>query len=271
MTANHRKAILLLVFPFLLNACQPAPNSVQGTASVPGFIRRLSDTGCVQDGSLGESSVPSPAHGFPVTFQYYLPPCYDQLASHSFPTVYFITGDFETGLSETDETPISSANRLIRADKIPPAILVVPDPVVGVGFHVSLAEDLVPYVDGMFRTIRNRRFRGAGGYSHTAAIAARMAFQYPGLIGSVGVFSGGITQSEIPQFETWVGETPKDFYPRVLFDIGDRDQIIALTRNLTGVLDRLHVPYDFHFAAGGHGDNFSVQMESYLLWFAAAW
>jgi hypothetical protein len=192
--------------------------------------------------SIGESSVPNLAHGFPIKFQYYLPPCYDQLASHSFPTVYFILADFETRLSDTDNMPISLANRLIRADKIPPAIFVVPEPVLGVGFHVSLAEDLVPRVDGLFRTIRNRRFRGVGGYSHTAAIAARMAFQYPGLIGSVGVFSGGIAPSEIPQFETWVGETPKEFWPRVLFDIDDQDPIIVLTRNLSGVLDRHHVP-----------------------------
>ncbi|MGD0173587.1 MAG: hypothetical protein ABSC61_03995 [Anaerolineales bacterium] len=271
MNARHRKAILLLGFPFLFYACQPSPISVTGTAAVPGFIRRLSETGCTRDGTIGESSVPNPAHGFPIKFQYYLPPCYDQLALHSFPTVYFILADFETGLSETDNMPISLANRLIRADKIPPAIFVVPEPVLGVGFHVSLAEDLVPHVDDLFRTIRNRRFREVSGYSHTAAIAARMAFQYPGLIGGVGIFSGGIDPSEIPQFETWVGETPKESWPRVLFDIGDKDQIIMLTRNLTGVLDRHHVPYDFHLAAGSHGDNFSVQMESYLLWFAAPW
>jgi hypothetical protein len=271
MNACRCQSILLLSFPFLFTACQPKPISMSRTATPPGFIRRLSETGCTRDGTIGESSVPGPAHGFPIKFQYYLPPCYDRLISHSFPTVYFILAYSEASLSETANTPISAANRLIRADKIPPVILIVPEPVLGVGFHVSLAEDLVPRIDTLFRTIQIRRYREAGGYSHTAAIAARMAFQYPGLIGGVGVFSGGIAPSEIPQFETWVGETPQAFWPRVLFDIGDQDQIITLTRNLTGVLDRNHVPYDFHWAAGGHGANFSVQMESYLLWFAEGW
>ena len=51
----------------------------------------------------------------------------------------------------------------------------------------ALAIDLVACVDEEFRTIKDRRYRGLGGICHGRGIAARMAFQFPGTFGSLGI------------------------------------------------------------------------------------
>ena len=109
-----------------------------------------------------------------------------------------------------------------------------------------------------------------GGISHGAAIAARMAFQFPDTFGSLGVFSGGIGDSEKPTLDTWIASTKNR--PRVLIDIGDQDRIMPLTQNLLDVLDSQKVSYKLNIGTGGHNWAFwSARMEAYLLWFAEAW
>ena len=229
-------------------------------------------TACDRAGTAGTDRVPHPAHGFDISFQYYLPPCYDSLTRASFPVLYLITLSFESTLSERDNTPLSLADRLIRAGKMPPAILIVPGPDVNFGYDAALAEDLVPYIDGKFRTIRDRAHRGTGGISQGAAIAARMAFQFPDTFGSVVLWSGGIDASEEERFMQWIAPTPVERRPRVYIDVGDQDDIIRFARNLTAVLDARHVPYEMNIGHGAHSWTYwSTRMEPDLLWLAEAW
>jgi enterochelin esterase-like enzyme len=227
---------------------------------------------CVEDGTIELGEVPQPTQGFAINFQYYLPPCYATQEDITYPVVYLITGTFETRLSDTDKTPFSLTNQLIQSGKIPPVIIIVPSTEVGYGSDVALAKDLIPYVDSRFRTIRGPEKRGVGGISHGAAIAARMAFQFPEVFGSLGMLSGGIAEGEMERFKEWIERTPAGEWPRVRIDVGDQDGILELTRNLLVVLDEEQVPYTLNQGPGGHTWEFwSSVMDSTLLWFAEAW
>jgi enterochelin esterase-like enzyme len=225
---------------------------------------------CEQPGTILSDRVRDLTQGFDVSFQVYLPPCYDDLKDVHFPVIYLITMPYEPQLDEDADTPQSLADRLIRAGKLPPVIIVVPEDTVAQGYHAALAIDLIPYVDEKYNTMRDRYYRGVGGISHGAGIAARMAFQFPEIFGSLGVFSGGIAEIEKPTFETWIASTETP--PRVLISIGDQDGIMPYTQNLMQALDSHDVPYELEVEAGGHTFAFwSAHMETYLLWFAEAW
>lgn len=225
---------------------------------------------CEKPGTIQHDPIANPTQGFPISFDVYLPPCYEDLKDKHFPVIYLITMPPESRLSATDNTPMSLADRLIHTGKMPPALIVVSKDIATQGYHAALAIDLIPYMDERYNTLPERRYRGVGGISHGAAIAARMAFQFPETFGSLGMLSDGIDKNEKEMFKTWI-VSAKD-YPRVLIDIGDQDGIMPFTQNLLEVLDSEHVPYELNIDPGGHDWAFwSAHMEAYLLWFAEAW
>jgi hypothetical protein len=227
---------------------------------------------CDRQGTIGSDHVPAPTQGFEIYFRYYLPPCYDAQTSVRFPVIYLMLMPFERQLDATSQAPMSLAERLIHAGRMPPAIIVVPDDTAAYGYHVALAKDLIPYVDAKFRTLADRRQRGVGGISHAAAISARMAFEFPGLFGSVGLLSGGIDPTEMERFDGWIARTPVDERPRVLIKVGEQDSIRSLTAHFLDVLDRNRFPYTLELSQGGHTWAYwSAQIETYLLWFSEAW
>jgi enterochelin esterase family protein len=230
----------------------------------------LDRSACEKPGTLQSDRVSAPTRGFDIAFQVYLPPCYDELEDTHFPVLYLIAVPLELQLSDTDNTPMSLAERLIRAGKIPPAILIVPEDTVAQGYHAALAIDLIPYVDEQYRTLPERRYRGVGGISHGAALAARMAFQFPETFGSLGVLSGGITNGERTTFNSWMAASKDP--PRVLIYVGDQDGIMPYTQNLFEALEAHNVPYELNIEPGGHEWAFwSAHLEAYLLWFAEGW
>lgn len=253
----RRNISITLIIVFILTAC--ADNHPGMTAST-----------CMEPGTIGGDRVADPTQGFEISFQYYLPPCYEKQTDARFPVIYFIALSFESQLDANSNAPLSLTDRLIHEEKMPPAIIIIPDDTVAQGYHAALAIDLVSYVDEKFNTIRDRRYRGVGGISHGAGIAARMAFQFPDTFGSLGLLSGGIAEVEKPTFEKWIDSSKH--HPRVLIDVGDQDGIMPYTQNLLDVLNPQNVPYELNIEAGGHNWTFwSAHMQSYLLWFAEAW
>lgn len=253
----QRNNFIILLTVFILTAC---------TGNRP----HLNATSCGEPGTIGNDRVPNVTQGFEVSFQYYLPPCYEKQADARYPVIYFIALSFESQLGPNSNAPLSFTDRLIHSGKMPPAIIIIPDDTVAQGYHKALAVDLVSYVDTKFRTIQDRDYRGVGGISHGAGIAARMAFEFPGTFGSLALFSGGVAEIEKPTFKRWI-DSNKD-HPRVIAYVGDQDQIISYTQNLLDVLDSRKISYDLIVDPGGHTGTFwSAHMESYLMWFAKAW
>jgi Putative esterase len=195
--------------------------------------RNFSKPACTESGTVGSDQVSHPTQGFDISFQYYLPPCYEKQTNIRFPVLYLITTPFESSLDTNSNAPMSLADRLIQAEKMPPVIVVVPNDKVAQGYHRALVIDLISYVDENYNTIRDKRYRGVGGISHGGGIAARMAFQFPDRFGSLGVLSGGIASQEKETFDGWIASTSVEDLPRVRIDVGDQDGIMPLTQNLT--------------------------------------
>ena len=271
-----KKNICLFLFAIGLCACATPAHSVITPSPItsvqPTLTPTMSAPTCAEKGVIGSDHVPNPTQGFSIHFDYYLPPCYADLPQASFPVLYLITLSSETKLSETDNTPMSLADRLIHSGKMPPVIIIVPGQLIGYGSDAALTKDLVPYVDGKFRTIPDRQQRGTGGISNGAAVAVRMAFQFPETFGSVGLLSGGLADGESDRFEGWLLRTPPELWPRVRIDVGDQDSIMRLAQNLLTLLDKYKAPYTLNVGQGGHNWAFwSSQMEPYLLWMSQGW
>ena len=256
--AGKRRAVSLAMGAAILclAACggmggAPTPGETAATSpaqACDGPVTRASDKVAVADGTL-------------LAFTAYLPPCYSRDLQATYPVLYWTAGG-EQIVSET-------AVRLMRAGEVPPFILLTLDFAAagGYGTDAQIVENVVPYVDAHYRTRPDRRHRSIAGISHGAAIAARAAFRPPGLFGRTGVISGGIAATEQDKFAGWISAKPQAEWPLVLIDVGDKDPIIPLARDLMEVLDRQHVPYTFTLGSGSHDLAYwNRRMPDYLRW-----
>lgn len=260
------KTTILACLYIFLSACASESTPTPKVTATPTPV-------CPEAGTIGGEHVPNPTHGFKsIYFDYYLPPCYDSLKNQRFPVLYLMTLTNESALSPTDNTPISLTERLIHSGKMPPVIVIVPGQLIGYGSDTALTKDLVPYVDRRFRTIQDPQHRATGGISNGAAVAVRMAFQYPETFSRVGLLSGGLSEAEMERFEGWVKRTPPDRWPKVRIEVGKDDGIMPYVENLHTVLDRQHVPYTLNITPGSHDWAFwSPKMQDYLLWLTQGW
>ena len=77
---------------------------------------------------------------------------------------------------------------------------------------------------------------------------------------------------EQEKFTGWISAMPPDQQPVVLFDVGDQDGILFMTRQLTDLLDSLHFPYTFTHAPGNHTTVYwGSHMAEYLKWLMPAY
>jgi enterochelin esterase family protein len=136
----------------------------------------------------------------------YLPAGYGE-DGESYPTVYCLTGFTSRGkmlLNDAAFTPNlpERMNRLIASDKIRPMIIVMPDCFTYYGgsqyinstatgnYEDYLTEEIVPFVDESFRTIRDRNARGVMGISSGGYGSLIMGIRHADLFGLICSISG---------------------------------------------------------------------------------
>lgn len=121
----------------------------------------------------------------------YLPPGYANTI-RSYPTLYWIPG-WQTPASQEY---IPHLNAAIASRRIPPAIVVHLDVSEGVIMMNStvfghwadfLTEELVPYIDGKYRTVAHERGRALMGHSSGGYAALLLPLKYPGVWNAVGL------------------------------------------------------------------------------------
>jgi enterochelin esterase family protein len=136
----------------------------------------------------------------------YLPPSYET-SSDRFPVVYFLAGFANGGtqlLNESvwDENLAQRLDRLIGAGTVRPLIVVMPDCRTRYGgsqyinsaatgrYEDHLVSELVPYIDGRFRTRAVRQQRAVMGKSSGGYGATVLAMRHPDLFGLAVDHSG---------------------------------------------------------------------------------
>ena len=136
----------------------------------------------------------------------YLPPGYEE-SGESFPTVYCLTGFTGRGkmfLNDSAFTPnlAERMDKLIGEDRIKPMIAVMPDCFTHFGgsqyinssatgrYEDYLIEEIVPFVDENFRTIRDKNSRAVMGKSSGGYGALIMAMRHADIFGLACSTSG---------------------------------------------------------------------------------
>ena len=138
----------------------------------------------------------------------WLPAQYDEGAGkRRFPVLYDLVGFTGSGLAHTNWKPFGDnvperAARLIREQKMGPAIFVFPDCFTALGgnqyvnssaignYATYLTREIIPFVDREFRTLPSRDHRGCFGKSSGGYGSMIHGMQYPNYWGAIANHSG---------------------------------------------------------------------------------
>nr|NIO43877.1 hypothetical protein [Burkholderiales bacterium] len=137
----------------------------------------------------------------------WLPPQYDTSAKRRFPVLYDLAGFTGSGLAHTNWKPFGDnvperMARLIHERKMGPVMVVFPDCFTALGgnqyinssaignYADYLTREIVPFVDGEFRTLATREHRGCFGKSSGGYAAMMHGMKYPKTWGAIANHSG---------------------------------------------------------------------------------
>ena len=136
-----------------------------------------------------------------VKYSIYLPPDY-YVSNRRYPVVYLLHGysDNETGWVQFGEADrILDEN--IKSGELPPMIVVMPD--AGVTWYMNdyqgkvryedmFMQELIPYVDSIYRTRPQREYRAVSGLSMGGQGAMLLAMHHPDLFSSCAALSAAV-------------------------------------------------------------------------------
>jgi S-formylglutathione hydrolase FrmB len=137
----------------------------------------------------------------------WLPPQYDGSGKKRFPVLYDLVGFTGSGLAHTNWKPFSDnvperAARLIHEKKMGPCVIVFPDCFTALGgnqyvnssaigdYADYLTREIIPFVDGQFRTLASREHRGCFGKSSGGYGSIIHGMKYTKYWGAVADHSG---------------------------------------------------------------------------------
>lgn len=235
--------------------------------------------------------IDSKAANAKVSYHVYLPKAYKERPDDRFPVLYWLHG---SGGGAPGIAPLSNFfGDAMERGKIPPMVIVFPNglpdgmwcdskdgarPV-----ETILIKELIPEIDGRFRTIARPEGRVLEGFSMGGFGAARLGFAYPSIFSAVSMLGAGPLQADFSQVPEGQAARDRDrvyqsafggddaFYtavhPRTLAAkgaaglrrtlvrqaVGEDDSMAPFNRDFHDHLVRLNVAHDFRTAQGaGH-------------------
>lgn len=150
---------------------------------------------------------PSKAAGNNVSYHVLLPPSYTGEAYTRFPVIYWLHGTNGSSRGCGGITFIADFyTNLMRSGKMPEALVVFPngldhgmwcDSADGSQCPESmLVDDLIPLIDGTYRTLDRRESRAIEGFSMGGYGAGRIGFKYNHLFGGITMYGAGPLQRD---------------------------------------------------------------------------
>lgn len=260
---------------------QPSPTPTLFAAAM-----NVADPNCHESaGQVVKDKFASTVIGRDVPVKIYLPPCYDDAGNiDQYPVIYLFHGSPFNENHWISVGAIDAANNLIGSGELPPFIIVLPrGDLDGTFGHSSggdnswegvVVNELVPYIDGNYRTLTNRHYRAIGGISRGGVWSLEIGLRHPDLFSSIGshspALSVNLASGDYDPFVI-VRNRPIDSM-RIYLDAGDTDWTRSETSNLSKALDDLHLPHTFAINPGDHLDSYwSSQVYAYLRFYAAPW
>ena len=213
------------------------------------------------------------SRGYPYRFMLYLPPCYDAEAEPGYPIIYMVPGRgsgpgawFDAGVNEI-------ADDLILAGEVPPFLLVTTENIDNDPAVTDIYNDLLPFIEQNYHTRSDRVHRAVGGGSLGGIAAYRLAFQYPDMFASAGMFGSGVINGENEQVAVWLAATTPANRPRVFMNVGEQDPLMLdQAEVMAEILDEASVEYQFIVSEGAHTyDYWASNLAEYFRWVAEDW
>jgi enterochelin esterase family protein len=200
----------------------------------------------------------------------YTPPGYMKGAG-KYPVLYLVhgAGDSEEAWSRTGHANLILDN-LIAAGKAKPMIVVMPnghtpdrpnaDILDNQDFGNDLLKDLLPYVEGHFRTIDTADARAMAGLSMGGVHTFNFGLTHPELFHSIGIFSsglgigadGGDAIAKYEQANDAALRRDAKAMKLVYYAIGSDDPFSGVLPATRAMLDKYGIEYTFHPSDGGH-------------------
>ena len=245
----------------------PVSPAETSTAAPPAC---LTQPGRVEAGKLESTN---PAQEYLI----YLPPCYDEKTQERYPVLYLLHGQTYTMDQWVRLGAVDVIDNLILSGESAAFIVVFPDDRYwnlppGPGFGQRLVEVLIPYIDGNYRTLRNRDQRAIGGMSRGAGWALRLGLARWDLFSSAGLHSLAVLQKDASKIEDWLADIPSSSRPRVFMDIGDNDQELTMASQVESQLNEYGLSHEWHLYTGAHTEEYwSAHVEEYIQWYAEGW
>lgn len=142
-----------------------------------------------------------------VSYHLYTPAAYDREPTRRFPVVYWLHGS-GGGLAGIPQVA-RHFDAAIETSKSPPCLVLFVNGLVE-GMYVDwkdgtapletvIVKDLVPHIDGAYRTIATREGRMLDGFSMGGYGSARLGIKYPEMFKSVSIVGAGPMQAELIQ------------------------------------------------------------------------
>ncbi|MBS1240004.1 MAG: esterase [Proteobacteria bacterium] len=199
----------------------------------------------------------------------YTPPGYMK-DGKSYPVLYLVHG---AGDSDDSWTSVGHANyildNLIAEGKAQPMIVVMPNghtaDRAGVNilanndFGDDLLKELMPYVEGHFRTLDNADSRAMAGLSMGGAHTIQNGLTHPELFHYIGIFSMGLglggNLDQVTRYEqandAALKRDAKDM-KLVYYAIGKDDFLYGTVAPTRGIFDKYGIAHVYHESEGGH-------------------
>ena len=148
----------------------------------------------------------------PVSYLVYLPPAYASEPQRRYPVLYWLHGS--GGTQRTGGDFVQRLDPAVRSGRAPEMIVVLVNGLRGATMYCDtkdgkwplervIINDLIPHVDGTYRTIPTRAGRAVEGFSMGGFGAGHLGFKYPGLFKGVSMLApallGPDLEAEMPK------------------------------------------------------------------------
>jgi len=261
------------------NITDETPNVQITLTAIPTVIPTALPKGCTDTRGVFEFiEVPSELMNYPMEARVYLPPCYEWELETAYPVLYFIHGQSFTD-NQWDRLGADEAlDAMVQSREYVPFIIVMPKETNYMNnqwdskFGPSLAEELVPWVDENYRTIKDREGRAIGGLSRGAAWAMRTGMIYWETFSAIGCHSFAPFRGDFNEAPFWFKKIPEEDLPRIYIDMGVLDVNLDAANVFETRLTKYRIPHEWHIFLGTHNEEYwSAHVVDYLKWYAEGW
>lgn len=197
----------------------------------------------------------SPSMDLDVGYNVYLPAGYAE-SKRKYPVVYFLHG-----AGGTESSDAAGFSALLRAEAeaghCPPVICVFPNGGMS-GYRDTperksmgetlIVRELIPLIDGKYRTIAGREGRAVCGFSMGGGGAIRLALKHPDLFSAAASWAGALGSRGTQVSPAEMAKENADKVRgkvRLLFIVGDKDPTLGTHAPILAALKELKIDYEY--------------------------